>query len=86
MGRLALRKGRGEGEGLPLDKSISANARPLTLVLSPSPRGEAFHYALVSPATDNQRTLPLLHRDPVWWLDPELHLDELFSTRPASET
>ena len=38
MGRLALLKG--EGEGL-FEKLARAGGEPLTLVLSPSPRGEA---------------------------------------------
>src|SRR6266496_1974506 len=40
MGRLALLKGEGEGEGL-FEKLARAGGEPLTLVLSPSPRGEA---------------------------------------------
>ena len=40
MGRLALRKGEGEGEGL-FEKLARAGGEPLTLVLPPSPRGEA---------------------------------------------
>ena len=40
MGRLALGKGEGESEGL-FEKLAREGREPLTLVLSPSPRGEA---------------------------------------------
>ena len=42
LGRLSLRKGREEGEGRDLLRQMTRVAlEPLTLVLSPSPRGEA---------------------------------------------
>jgi hypothetical protein len=40
MGRLSLRKGEGEGEGS-FRHLGGASFKPLTSILSPSPRGEA---------------------------------------------
>jgi hypothetical protein len=41
---------------------LSANAGPRTLVLSPFSKGRGVSFCSGSPATDSQRTLPLLHR------------------------
>ena len=40
-GRFALQKGEGEGEGSHLRDYLCGTPRPLTLVLSPLPSGEA---------------------------------------------